>query len=170
MQKIQQKKLLARILIGLLLFLFPFQAFTEDKAYGPEGKRFGVGFYLGEPAGLTLKGYLTRKFALDGVVGWSFVKEGVALMADATYDIVEIPTHSSAVSIPFYLGGGVKIAFGERGRHEDQTFAAFRVPLGLAFQLTHHPVEFFFEVAPGVQFAPHGDFDISGGAGARFYF
>jgi len=141
---------------------------SPPSPYGPEGKRFGLGLYVGEPTGLTFKGYLASRLAIDGVGAWSFVRDAVTLVFDVTYEILDIPIQSQSVTVPFYVGAGTKIGINTGPR--DRTEFTIRVPLGVAVQWENAPVEVFFEVAPGVDLSPETEFDISGGIGARFYF
>ncbi len=137
-------------------------------SYGPEEKRFGAGLYLGEPTGLTFKGYLTSKLAIDGIAGWGIRHEVFTVIGDVTYDFLDIPIHSNVVTLPFYAGAGAKLEF-HVGPNND-TVAGIRVPIGVAVQWIHYPIEVFAEIAPGIKVAPSMGFDIMGGVGIRFYF
>lgn len=139
----------------------------EPSPYGPKGKRFGVGLHLGEPTGFTLKGYVSKRFAIDGIVAWSFVDEAFTLIGDATFEILDIPVDSQVITLPFYAGAGVKVGINDKN---DDTVVAIRVPVGVAVQWVNTPVEIFLEIAPGVGVAPETNFDLTGGIGARFYF
>ncbi len=140
--------------------------------YGPKGKRFGAGLYLGEPTGITLKGYLSEQLAINGVAAWSFTTNSFMIIGDAVYNFLDIPVDTDVVNIPFYAGAGAVIAInGERGRgRTNGTTAGVRIPVGVSFQWTHYPVEAFIEIGPGMRLAPNTEFDLTGGVGARFYF
>lgn len=162
-----------RFVLGLLVaYLMVFEGSTAfargPSPYGPQGKRFGAGLYLGEPTGLTFKGYLTERWALDGVAAWSFVDDAFTLVFDGTYEFLDIPLDTRVITVPFYAGVGGKI--GVNAGPTDRTTAAIRVPVGVAAQWVNYPVEVFLEIGPGVQVAPESDFDLTGGIGARFYF
>lgn len=136
--------------------------------YGPEARRFGAGLYLGEPTGLTFKGYVSDRMALDGLASWSFVDKAFTLIGDMTYDFFDIPVHDNRLTLPFYAGIGGKL--GIRSDPGDRTVGGIRIPVGLALQLVQYPIEVFFELAPGIDVAPATEFDLTGGLGARFYF
>jgi hypothetical protein len=136
-------------------------------AYGPEGKRFGAGLYLGEPIGITLKGYLTQRWALMGAAGWSFPEEAFTLKVDGTYDILDIPVDTQVITLPFYLGVGGFMEINENHEHSE---GGIVVPVGLAVQWSKYPVEAFVELEPGIAVAPDTEFELMGGIGARFYF
>lgn len=160
-------------ILGLILAVtlsFPAQArhSQHPSAYGPEAKRFGIGVYAGEPTGLTLKGYLTQRAALNGVAAWSFPDDAITLIGDLNYELFDIPVDSKVLTLPFYLGVGGKVAL-DAGQNDD-TEIGVRVPVGVGLQWVTSPIEIFFEVVPGIVLVPETKFDIMGGLGLRFYF
>lgn len=155
------------MVLALLLVSLPALA-RKPSPYGPEGKRFGAGLYLGEPIGFTLKGYLTERWSLAGAAGWSFVDDSFALKFDGLYDFLDIPVDTSVITLPFYAGiGGF---FSADGGNDDNAEGGILIPVGLAVQWTNYPVEAFLEIEPGIAVAPATDFELMGGIGARFYF
>ena len=161
------------VLLATVLLLcganFPVAAETPQ-SYGPQSKYFGGGLYLGEPTGLTVKGYLAQRLALDGVFAWSLNDEAFNLIGDISYEFLDIRTDSQNFSIPFYAGVGLKLGFDEDGENDGETEVGIRVPVGIAFQFTKHPIELFLEISPGIQVAPDSEIDVTGGIGGRFYF
>jgi hypothetical protein len=150
---LKNKNFLLVILVAVFLLVRALPAFAEyASAYGPKEKRFGAGIYLGEPTGVTLKGYLTQRLALDGVAAWSFIEDSLTLIADVTYEFFDINVNAGNTTLPFYAGAGAKMAF-DGGRNDDTSFGV-RVPVGIAVQWVKHPVEIFLEVAPGIELAP----------------
>lgn len=141
---------------------------SEGTAYGPASKRFGIGLYVGEPVGVTFKGYITKKIAIDGVAAWGFRHKAFTAIGDVTCDFMDLPIHSSTVTLPLYAGVGAKVEL-QSGAH-DYTEVGIRVPVGVAVQWMNHPVEIFAEIAPGMQLAPSTQFDLTGGVGVRWYF
>jgi len=164
------KKCVVLFCVVCVAILLPVRAFAQISPYGPEGKRFGAGIVVGDPTGITLKGYLSSRLAVDAIAAWSFVNDSFTAIGDVTYDVVEIPTSVSTISFPFYIGVGGKV--GIRGKKDNQrkTIVGVRVPLGLAAQWNNHAAEVFIEVAPGIEFIPGTEFDLTGGIGARYYF
>lgn len=146
------------------------EASADSSPYGPEGRRFGAGVIVGDPTGLTLKGYLTDRLALGAIASWSFVNDAFTAIGDVTYDILDIPTPVSTITFPFYVGVGGKV--GIRGKKDNQrkTIVGIRVPVGVAAQWTNIPVEVYVEAAPGIEVLPGTEFDFTGGIGARYYF
>ena len=160
-------------LLSVLILMGPIgSAWAEHPttAYGPKNKRFGAGIILGDPSGLSFKGYVTQRFAIDAIFAWSFVHDTITVGGDLLYDIMDIPVNVRAFTLPWYIGAGALVGFGTRGKNDGKTFATIRVPLGLSMQFTEYPIEVFFEIAPGLQIAPSTDVDVSGGIGVRFYF
>lgn len=139
-------------------------------AYGPGGRRIGAGLIAGDPTGLTAKGYLSSRTAIQLIGSWSFIDEAVTLIGDVTYDIMNVPVQASHLTLPFYCGVGGKLTFDKGGRHQDRTTAGIRVPVGIALQWTNIPIELAFEIAPGVGLTPETEFDLTGGIAVRYYF
>ena len=165
------KKIVIAVFAVAIGLVFSTSSFAISP-YGPKGKRFGAGLYLGEPTGVTVKGYLTEQLAINGVAAWSFTTESLMVIGDATFDFFDIDADTSVVNIPFYAGAGAVISIdGNRGSgRANGTTAGVRVPVGVGFQWTRYPIEAFVEVGPGVRLAPNTEFDLTGGVGARFYF
>ena len=139
-------------------------------SYGPKEKRVGAGVVLGDPSGLTIKGFISPRLSLGGIISWSFIDEAFLVVGDVDYEFLEIPIETDKISLPFYAGGGLKVGFDQGGMDKDRTIVGIRVPFGVAVQWTRHPLEVFFEVAPGIDLAPSTKGDLTGGIGARFYF
>ncbi len=158
--------IVAFTLLSTTCFAIP----SETTAYGPKGRRFGAGIIAGEPTGISLRGYVSSRVALDLIASWSFLDDALTLIGDVTYDFFDIPVNTNSFSLPFYAGAGGILGFGQRGKNDGRTIVGVRVPVGVAMQFINHPVEVFFEVAPGVQLAPSTKFDITGGIGVRYYF
>lgn len=157
------------ILLGSVTLNRPAMA-GSTSPYGPEGDRFGLGIILGEPSGLSAKGYFSPRVAGDLIVSWSFVHDALIIVGDVLYDFVDIPVNTRSFTLPFYAGVGGMIGFIEKGNDDGKTFVGVRVPVGVAMQFTNYPIEVFFEVAPGIELAPSTDPDVTGGIGARFFF
>jgi hypothetical protein len=162
-----KKIIVIAVAVGIGLLLAQAVRAETPAAYGPEGKRFGIGVYLGEPTGFTGKGFITERLAIDGIVAWSFVDSQFTMIGDATYEFVDIPIHSNVISLPFYAGAGGKVGI---SNNSNQTRVGIRIPIGVAAQWKNYPVEAFAELSPGVDVAPSTSFDMTGGVGARFYF
>lgn len=102
----------------------------------PAASGFGAGFILGEPTGLSLKGWLSRNTALDFDVGGEWERRSaVQLNADYlihSFDLI----HVDRGELPVYFGLGGRLGFPE---HRD-TRAGFRFPAGIAYEFPGVPV------------------------------
>lgn len=167
-----RKNKLVALGLALMILTISLPAIARNHSpstnYGPEAKRLGVGLYLGEPIGFTLKGYITEKLAINGIAAWAFHDKAFTMIGDITYDFLDIPIDSNLVTLPIYAGFGAKLEF-NAGPHDD-TVVGIRVPVGVAIQWINYPIELFAEIAPGIDVAPSTEFDLMGGIGARFYF
>ncbi len=154
----------------LCVFALGVAAPAMAQSYGPESKRFGIGLIAGIPSGLTLKGYLSPRMAVSGIVSWSFIEDAFTLIGDLTWELGELPVDSANVTVPFYAGVGGRVGFDQRGKNDGKTLIGIRAPIGIAAQWSSSPVELFLEVGPGIELSPSSEFDITAGLGARYYF
>jgi hypothetical protein len=141
-------------------------------AKGIGAPRFGLGFILGEPTGITGKLFLQENHALDFILAYDITDEAFAVAVD--YHFVFDLARFSSGRMPLYVGIGGKLAvFGDKGRrhnrNEDVAFG-LRVPVGLSFFFDRVPIEIFLEIAPGIRVFPDTSADVDGGIGVRFYF
>lgn len=136
--------------------------------------RFGFGFILGEPTGLSWKYRMDRANALDGAIGFS------------PYDRFRVHVDYLWNARPFsdpnfslHYGLGAAFGFGRteyvarKGkdyfiRSQDLGFG-LRAPFGIDYLIPRSPVELFFELAPIFIFAPGTGVGIDFGLGVRFY-
>ena len=157
------------ILLGVLLLLGCGSALAQ-----PPG-RFGFGFILGEPTGLSWKYKMSRANALDGAIGFS---PGNRFRIHVDYLWSAYPFRDPEFSL--HYGVGAVIGFGETwfvqhghngGYWAGTTDLGFgvRVPFGIDYSIPRSPVEIFFELAPIVIFAPAAGVAIDVGLGVRFY-
>lgn len=132
----------------------------------PDTGSIGVGAILGEPTGLSLKGWLNDQTAIDGGVAWSFDKDdSLQLHADYLYHKFDLFPVARG-RLPLYFGVGGRVLFDDR---KDDRFG-IRAPVGVAYLFDNVPVEIFAEVVSILDLAPSTKFDLNGGVGVRFYF
>lgn len=153
----------------VVMVIMLLSANTVRAEYGPEEKRLGLGFYLGEPLGITAKYYLTEVMSIQGVGSWSFFDEGLTLISDVLFDVHDLASSQQNYALPIYVGVGAKFVIQNQNAHDDSTFGA-HVPVGLAWQSLNTPLEIAFEVAPGMDLSPKAKFDVNGGIIFRYYF
>lgn len=158
----------------LFVFFSLFLYLASSRAVAQE--RFGFGFILGEPTGLSWKYRIDHLHALDGAIGFS------------PFDRFRIHVDYLWLSRPFrdpnfalHYGIGAAVGFGNTTeavftRHGDgyvvqSTSLGFgvRVPFGVDYAIPRSPVELFLEIAPLVIVTPAGGIGIDFGLGVRFY-
>lgn len=166
----------ALIWVGLVAMLLTSHGMLQSveagstDPYGPKARRFGAGIILGDPTGISLKGYVSSRIAIDAIASWSFVNDALVLIGDLTYDILDIPVNARSFTLPFYIGAGAKVGFVQRGNRDGETLVGVRVPVGVGMQFINYAIEVFFEAAPGIELSPETEFDFTGGIGIRYYF
>jgi hypothetical protein len=156
-------------LVLFLLLVVLVGAEGRARAGGPEGKVFGIGVCLPEPAAFTFEAYVSHASAIDFSVGWdTFSNEN----GYGHFDYLVYPVdlaRGGTVSLPFYLGLGVWL----RDVHKDVDVGV-RVPLGLAINFHDAPLQIFGELAVKVILASADDnvdrVDLDGDVGFRLFF
>ena len=154
--------------VKLYIYIFSFVFLVCGNVYSNE-KRFGAGFILGYPSGLTGKYYINKGSAIDfgvGVMGDPYIYGDYL---KHYYDVFNVK------NFPIYFGIGAGIHFyerdgGKKGDDENETRLEARIPIGIEFLLSKVPLGFFLEIAPALRIAPDIEFDFRFGIGARYYF
>ena len=142
----------------------------------PARAEVGFGIFIGEPTGLDVKLDLSRKSALDILVGyyshWDHYDTDGAY-GHLTYLVQPFVAHGDSVIVPLRLGIGIAI-FDEYRRFADDINLAARVPFEVGLRFRRTPLELYFEIALKVTFLDgephdHRTVDLDGGIGLRFY-
>lgn len=146
-------------------------------AQGPQGKPFGLGLTLGEPAGLSAKLWFDSKSALDMAFGYGFFPHsGPAFFVDYVYHVFTLVRPRR---VPFYLklymGAGAKagVWYYRRNDADRHGFGiGIRFPIGLTMVFTSAPFDVFLEIVPSMAFVNPDPvyFDFDAALGGRFYF
>lgn len=163
---------LAPLLLLLLLGSGP-----SAGARGPQGKPFGLGLTLGEPAGLSAKLWFDSKSALDMACGYGFFPHsGPAFFVDYVYHVFTLVRPRR---VPFflklYMGAGAKagVWYYHRNDANHHGFGmGIRFPIGLTMVFTSAPFDAFLEIVPSMAFISPDPvyFDFDAALGGRFYF
>ena len=133
-------------------------------------KGFGLGIIIGEPTGVSGKGFLSHNTAIDGAVAWSFVDEGSFhihgdfLLHD--YDLISVDDGR----LPVYYGIGGRIKFKNKDKGTTDDKVGIRVPVGLAYEFPGNKVDIFLEVVPVLDLSPKSQVTVNASLGARYYF
>lgn len=140
---------------------------------------FGAGLIIGEPTGISVKGWLTGDRAIDGALAWNLGYGGAfRIHADYLfhkYDLIKV----GKGALPLYYGPGLRMRFWNNGYHwrhgewhdeGGRMDLAVRFPVGLAYQFDGAPVDVFVELVPALGLVPATYLDFDFGIGARYWF
>lgn len=159
------------LLIGVSLMLLCDIAGAQDRG-------FGLGIILGEPTGISLKGWQGRSTAFDGAFAWSFAgSDFFQIHGDYlshNFSLLKVEKGK----LPFYYGIGGRVKFfddgNNRGRRDndnsDKTRIGVRVPLGLAYLFERTALDIFLEVVPILDLIPETEIDLNAAIGIRYFF
>jgi len=142
----------------VVLVLLPSLSLSQDRG-------FGIGVIVGEPTGISMKGWLSSKSALDFGLAWSFANE-TSFHVHGDYLLHSFDVFKTKERIPLYYGIGGRI---KTGRNEDARLG-LRMVVGIGYLFRDAPIDLFLEVAPILDLAPSTDFRINAGFGGRFFF
>jgi len=145
-----------------VLILILTATFMPVQAFGME---IGAGVIVGDPTGISVKYFLDDFTAVDMVLAWSMKKkEYLRLHLDYLLHDFKVIGREFDLPLVFYYGGGVKAVIA------DEPVAGLRAVTGIIYILKKPIIDFFFEIAPGINLIPETVFSMDAGLGARFYF
>lgn len=163
--RVRWSLLLAMIAVGVLG--------GSGRAFAQSDRGFGLGLIIGDPTGVTMKGFLTPETAIDGAVGFGLLGgEDLHVHADFLWHF-EIKRWDSA-ALSLYLGVGPELGFhfhdhpNGRDDHDDVRIGA-RAPFGLAMMFDA-PFDVFLEVAAGLWLVEKVGFHLDAAIGGRYWF
>jgi len=160
-----------RLLVSTLIAVFLGLA-AAPKAANAE---VGLGLFLGEPLGFTVKVDLSHNTALEMLIGsddWDNDR-GRDFYGHVTFLFQLAHVDAEGVIIPFRLGLGGSVS-DDNGRDTNDDFDAdinVRAPFQIAFRFTSVPIELYIELSLSMELIDDtGDLDLDGGIGFRVYF
>ncbi len=145
---------------------------------GAQERGFGLGIILGEPTGISLKGWQGRSTAIDGALAWSLAgNDFFQIHGDYlkhNFSLLKVEKGK----LPFYYGIGGRVKFfgddnnrtGRNSDNNDKTRVGVRVPLGLAYLFERTTLDIFLEVVPILDLIPETEFDLNAAIGIRYFF
>lgn len=142
----------------IILFCASFPGFAQDRGVG-------LGIIAGEPTGISLKGWLSDRSALDAGLAWSFVKE-TSFHLHADYILHSFNVFNTEERVPLYYGIGGRIKTAKR----EDTRLGLRMMIGVGYYFKEAPIDLFLEFAPIVDLAPATELRFNAGIGARYFF
>jgi hypothetical protein len=139
-----------------------------------DGRGFGLGLIIGDPTGVTMKGFLTQDTAIDGAVGFGLLGgEDLHVHADFLWHF-EVQRWDSA-ALALYLGVGPELGLHFHDDHgpddhgHDHVHIGARGPFGLAVMFDA-PFDVFLEVAAGLWLVDKVGFHLDAAIGGRYWF
>jgi hypothetical protein len=163
-----------RTCLWAALFSLAFQVHAQSSG-------FGLGIMLGNPTGISMKGWTGPKTAIDGALAWNFWNSSyLHLHADYLFHNMEL-IHVAKGKLPLYYGPGLRIEswngdgrWHHRGHWHDLEASrmdlAFRFPVGLDYLPEATPLDVFLEIVPTLELVPASWLEFDGGIGVRYWF
>ena len=145
------------LLIGVFILLSVQIGFAQ-------GRGLGLGLMIGEPTGISVKGWVTNSGAIDLGIGYPSLSntQGTVLSADYLW-------HShifrSREYFPLFYGIG-----GIFGVSSGTDIMGARGVLGIAWWPHHSSLDIFFQLQPTLYFKPISQFEFDFGFGVRVFF
>ena len=135
---------------------------AEFNQVNAQSRPFGVGLMVGDPTGISVKYWKSRKIALDGAAAWSLGEnDAFRLHGDYLWHHFDFTGEERT---PVYYGLGFRL-----GLEDENSGIGVRFPAGITHLLAQAPIDFFFELALVFELVPETGLDLEGGVGVRFY-
>ena len=151
--------------ICCFLMLVLFSPAIGYEAHGQRYGAFGAGGMIGNPAGFSIKYWLSRRRAVAAGAAWTLENEpALHIHADYVLHRSDLEGLEDGRSYAYYgLGGRIKL------ENEDPRVGA-RIPLGATYLFPGGRFDAFFEVAPVFDVLPTTQLGLNLSLGGRFYF
>ena len=141
---------------------------------------FGAGIMVGEPTGVSVKGWISGDRAIAGGLAWSLRGASYfSVHADYLFHNMELIKLNKG-RLPLYYGPGVRLRswtsdrYWDRGRWNDydgsRARLGVRFPVGLDYLPENSPVDVFLEIVPALDLLPSTSFDVGAAIGVRYWF
>ncbi|MBX7147616.1 hypothetical protein K1X76_00900 [bacterium] len=144
---------------------------TSTLGFCDDYKKLGVGLNIGEPMGASVRINFFKFLSLDTIAGYGFAEESFIVEPSAVFhfrDILDFKTNNGTVTP--YIGAGAKFGVDLGGANDGDGIFALRFPVGASWTIDDGDIDIYAEAAPGIEFSPDDEFDITGGLGIRYYF
>ena len=125
-----------------------------------QGHGLGLGVMIGEPTGISCKGWLSHSGAIQLGIGWPSLSQtgGTAVSAEFLWHSHVFRSHEY---LPLFYGlGGI---FGN-------DLMGARGIFGIAWWPRGSSIDIFLQLAPTLYFKPSSRFDLDFGLGIRYFF
>ena len=151
-----------------LLLCFSLTIISQSALAQQEG--IGIGGIINSPTGISLKGYINDKLAVDGAISFSIVENNSSFYVHSNVlyqgDSINKELNEAGSNLDIYYGAGFRMLWFDNQR---DTIIGLRAPLGVTYQIGSTPTETFFELVPTVDVNPAFRFGFDGAVGFRYY-
>ena len=133
---------------------------------------FGLGLMGGDPSGLSFKAWTGDRTAIDGGLGYSYIRYGSApsIHIDALWHTQSVVDEGDGF-LPFYIGIGGRVKFADEPRGYPDMRLGVRIPFGVEYVFPVFPLGLFFELVPVFNLSPWSEWwDGNSSIGFRYYF
>jgi hypothetical protein len=129
-----------------------------------QGHGLGLGLMIGEPTGISLKGWVSYSGAIQLGIGYPSLSstQGTALSAEYLWHAHLFRSHEY---FPLYFGLG-----GIFGASSGMNLFGARGVLGIAWWPHRSSLDVFLQMAPTLYFKPVSQFEFDFGFGVRYFF
>ena len=135
-----------------------------ETAYSQD-RKFGIGGIIGDPDGITAKGWISESTAIAGAVSVDLGEDYSWFLIQADFLKQNTLAVWEEALLQTHFGGGVRVVSGEF-----QDYVALRAPIGVDVNAIDAPMEVFMEVVPTIDVDPRVFFYFTGAMGFRYYF
>lgn len=155
------------IILTTLLFTLALAAPDATAQQQQQQRTFGIGAILNSPTGISMKGYINERIAVDGAIAFQVSEFNSSFYLHSNVLFHERPAEGlEAGDLQFYYGAGLRLLWNDI---QNDIQAGIRGPVGTSYYLEDQPMEVFFELAPTIDFHPSFRFGFAGGLGMRYY-
>jgi len=144
-------------LTTLLLVFISTLTYSQKRGYG-------IGIIVGEPTGLSFKGWVSARNAIDAGIAWSFIDEtSIHVHADYLWHSFDMIKSEADLAVYYGIGGRIKTGDNNKAR------IGLRMVGGINYFFKDAPFDLFLEIAPILDLAPATKLSANAGLGARFF-
>lgn len=130
-----------------------------------QDRKFGIGGIIGDPDGITAKGWLSESTAIAGAISVDLGNDYSWFLIQADFLKQNTLATWEEALLQSHFGGGVRVVSGDFSE-----YIALRAPIGVDVNAIDAPVEVFMEVVPTIDVDPEFYFYFTGAMGFRYYF
>ncbi|RPI01108.1 MAG: DUF3996 domain-containing protein [Ignavibacteriae bacterium] len=156
-------KFLSYAIFTICLFIAFQTTFAQER-------KFGLGFMIGEPTGISAKLWTTNNNAFDFGLGWTAFNNrynsGSYVHFHMDYLWHSFDALNATERIPLYYGIGGRI----NTRAGNESSFAVRGVFGVAWMPRSTPIDIFLELAPSLELTPSSGFALDAAVGIRYFF